>query len=248
MDSMIITIHQPEYLPWMGFFDRIDQSDVFVVLDTVLFQKKGFLGRNKIKTAQGTQWINVPVNGEDKSKNIYQVRIGDIGGWQKKHWNAIHCNYANAPFFGEYSEIFREAIVSKKWDFLADLDFYLTEKTMALLGITAKLVKSSSLGINSKGTGLNIDICKQLGADVFLLGPGFTEQGKQHHLDIKKIEEAGIKVAYQKFTHPEYSQKFESLGFIPYLSIIDLLFNCGPKSLDIIRSGRNAALSGKRSI
>lgn len=231
---MIITIHQPEYLPYIGFFDRIDKSDVFVILDTVLFQKKGFTNRNRIKTAQGERWITIPVKREDRTKNINQVEISSIAGWEKKHWNTIKYNYSNAPYFNICAPTFEDAILNKKWDLISDLDCYLIEKVIDILGIKTKIVKSSSLDLNSKSTDLNIDICKKLGADTFLLGPGCTEKGGQHHLDIKKIEESGIKTIVQKFVHPRYPQKFEELGFISHLSIIDLLFNCGSKSLDVI--------------
>lgn len=229
---MIVTIHQPEYLPWIGFFDRIQKSDIFVLLDTVQYQKAGFINRNKIKTAEGQQWITVPIKGGSRIKNINEIEVSNTPGWQKKHWNKIKNSYLNAPYFEKYSPIFQEILLDKEWGLLSDLDCRLIETIMNILGIKTKIIKASSLNIESAATELNIDICRRVGGDIYLSG-----QGGKNYMDMKRFKEENIKVLFQEFVHPSYQQRFIDSGFTPYMSVIDLLFNCGPKSLEIIQSG-----------
>lgn len=228
---MIITIHQPEYLPWLGFFDRIAESDIFIILDDVGYQKNGFINRNKIKTAQGWQWITVPVKGRSPNQKINEVLIDNQSDWREAQLRSLKFNYSKAPYFGEYSDFF-EAVFKKDWELICDLDIYLIENIIAFLGLKTKIEKYSDMNLKGVQTERLVDICKKFGADTYLSGPG----GKEY-MDLGKFEEENIKVVFQEFKHPEYSQQFMKAGFIPCLSIIDLLFNCGEKSLEIIKSG-----------
>lgn len=227
---MIVTIHQPEYLPWLGFFDRIAKADLFVVLDQVQFQR-GFINRNKIKTPTGWQWLTVPIIHEFHRKSINQVEIDNqITDWKRSHWAGLVHNYSKAPYFGEYSDFFKD-VFERDWKLLAELDIYLIKNLMNLLGLKTSLKKSSSLNVGGKSTELLINICKEVGADTYLSG-----EGGKRYMDMKRFEEEGIKVLFQEFNHPKYPQAFEKeAGFIPNLSIVDLLFNCGQKSLNIIK-------------
>lgn len=222
----IVTIHQPEYLPWAGFFDRIYKADIFVALDEVQYQKGGFINRNKIKTSQGWQWITVPVKEREGLKKINEVIIDNKSNWQENHWKSLFYNYNKAPYFEKYAD-FLKNVFKKEWELIAELNIYLIENIMNILGIEKQIKKSSLMHVEGKATERLINICKKVGADTYLAGFG----GKEY-MDEKKFEENSIKVIYQDFKHPRYSQLYD--GFIPELSIVDLLLNCGPESLDII--------------
>ncbi len=223
-----VTIHQPEYLPWVGFFDRIYRADIFVLLDDVQYQKGGFINRNKIKTSQGWQWITVPVKQRESLKNINEVEINNQADWGKSHWNSLFFNYNKAPYFKEYANFFK-SVFGRKWYLLVDLDIHLIENIMNMLGIKKQVKRSSLLKVRGKATDGLIDICKKVGADSYFSGSG----GKQY-LEMEKFKKENINVTFQDFVHPIYYQLFGDQNFRSHLSIIDLLFNCGPKSLDII--------------
>lgn len=227
---MIVTIHQPEYLPWMGFFDRIDKADVFIVLDDVGYQKNAFINRNRIKTVDGWKWITIPVKGRSPNKKINEVLIDNSKKWQESQLSVIKKSYENSPNFKKYYGFIEKAL-SQKWDSIADLDIYLIKKVNDFLGIEARIERSSLVKIKSEKTQRIADICKHFKADTYLSGYG----GKDY-MDMDLLEKEGIKVIFQEFNQPEYEQNFKELGFIQNMSIIDLLFNCGEKSIDIIKS------------
>jgi len=227
---MIVTIHQPEYLPWLGFFDRISKADLFVVLDQVQFQR-GFINRNKIKTPTGWQWLTVPVIHKFHLKRINEVKIDNqIMDWKRDHWMSLVHNYSKASHFEEQVDFFKN-VFERDWKLLTELDIYLIKNLMNILGLETSVKKLSSLNVNGKGTELLINICKAVEADTYLSG-----EGGKRYMDMKRFEEENIKVLFQEFNHPKYPQVFEKkAGFIPNLSIVDLLFNCGEKSLNIIK-------------
>lgn len=214
---MIVTIHQPEYLPYIGFFDRISRADIFVILDNVQYQKNAFINRNKIKTFDGWQWLTVPVKQREALKNINEIEISNEIDWRVKHWKALLYNYNKAPYFKKYSDFF-EKLYKQNWTSLANLDIYLIENIMDMLGLKKEIKKSSLLKANGKADDLLINICKELGADTYFSGPG-----GRGYMDLEKFKEQNINVVFQEFTHPVYAQQFGE--FIPNLSIIDLLFN-----------------------
>ena len=219
---MIATIHQPEYLPYIGFFDRISKADIFVILDNVQYQKNAFINRNRIKTSQGWQWLTVPVKQREALKNINEIEISNEIDWRARHWKALLYNYNKAPYFKKYSDFF-EKLYKQDWTSLANLDVYLIENIMDMLGLKKEIKKSSLLKAEGRTTDLLVNICKILGADTYLSGSG----GKGY-MDLGKFKKQDIDVVFQEFTHPVYSQQFKE--FIPNLSIIDLLFNCGNSS------------------
>ena len=223
---MIVSIHQPNHLPYLGFFDKIARSDKFIVYDDAQFVKGDFHNRNKIRTQEGFQWLTVPVNVEF-GDTINKVRIDNSSFWAKKHFKSITANYGNAPYFRDYIESF-EKIYSKTWNNLAELNIEIIQLLIRFFNIKTPIVKSTELGnFKSKSTERLVDFCREVGATVYLSG----SLGK-NYIDKSVFEQAGIKVEYQNFNHPIYKQNFE--GFIPNMSAIDLLFNCGGKSLSII--------------
>lgn len=222
---MIIGILQPGYLPWLGFFEQLHRSDVFVLYDDVQYDKEGWRNRNRIKTANGIQWLTVPVLLKfNEHPLIIDVRIDNKVNWRKKHLGAIRQNYAKAPFFRKYLEIF-ESAYAREWEYLADLDLYFIDTLAECLGMShKKIVRSSSLPVKGERMERLVNICEFFGADTFYEGAA----GKDY-IDGETFSRHGIKVEYQEYQHPVYPQLYGK--FIPYLSVIDLLFNRGDESI-----------------
>lgn len=227
---MIAAIHQPQFLPWPGYFDKLDKADVFCYLDNVQYKKNEWQNRNRIKTASGRQWITVPVHYRFPQK-INEVTINNAINWQKKHLQALRTNYSKSEFFGTYWGMFEEAY-SQSWRLLSDLNIFLAEKIRHFLGLSGKkTVKASDYKVSDEPTQRLIDLCRAVGADTYLSG-----RDGPKYMDMTRFEDSGIDVAVQTFDPPEYPQLFGT--FESHLSIVDLLFNCGPRSLDVIRGGK----------
>jgi len=225
---VIIGILQPGYLPWLGFFEQMYKTDVFVIYDDVQYDKEGWRNRNRIKTANGVQWLTIPVNVKfEQHPLVCEVKIDNTANWRKKHLYSISQNYSKARFFKKYISIFEEAY-SKEWEFLIDINMILTLKLAECLGLgSKKMVRSSSLGIEGDRIGRLVKICKYFDGNVFYEGIS----GK-NYLDEEYFGQQGIQIEYQDYKHPVYQQLYGD--FIPYLSVVDLLFNCGDKSLSIL--------------
>ena len=223
---MIVAVHQPQYLPWLGYFDKIRRADVFCYLNDVQYKKNEWQNRNRIKTAQGWQWITVPVRYRFPQK-INEVYINNAVEWKKKHLQAMVTNYNRAPYFKQVVGILEDAF-SKDWEFISELNVHLIESLKIMLNLeTKRSVHSSNLELREEPTDRLIDICKALGADTYLAGQGGIE-----YMDLERFEKSGLKVIIQEFKHPVYPQLFEE--FQSHLSIVDLLCNCGPESMNII--------------
>lgn len=225
---MIVAIHQPQYLPWLGYFDKMEKSDVFCFLDNVQYKKNEWQNRNRIKTSQGWQWVTVPV-GYRFSQKINEVPINNKVHWARKHLQALITNYNKAPYFNEYIDFF-EKIYLKNWSFLSEINIALTQQIREFLGLQEKTVlMASDLVLSEDPTGRLIDICQSVGGDTYLSGEAGSE-----YMNLDRFRESGVNVIFQDFKHPEYSQCFGQ--FEPNLSVVDLLFNCGTESLAIIRA------------
>jgi len=224
---MIVAIHQPQYLPWLGYFNKIYRADIFCYLDNVQYKKNEWQNRNRIKTAQGWQWITVPVKYRFPQL-INDVAINNAVNWRKKHLQAIKTNYGKTPYYQQYISLF-EDIYSKDWAYISELNIYLVEKLRKIIGID-RITKaiSSEMKLSDDPSDRLIDICKFVGADTYLSG---QDGGK--YMNLERFGERGIKVVVQNFKHPEYPQRFGE--FASHMSIIDLLFNCGPESLEKIK-------------
>lgn len=228
---MIVAIHQPESFPWLGFFHKMHLSDVFVILDTVQFEKNNVQNRNKILVNGKSSWLTLPVVDHSLDTKIKDIKIN----WSdkklsKKHLQTIKQNYLKHPYF---DDIFKELskIYESKTVSLADFNTQIILLFKEKLGIKTKIIRASELplsGLARGGTEVTLEICKLLGANTYLSG-----SGAKVYLDVGRYEKERINVHFQEFKHPEYEQK-NSDEFISYLSIMDLYFNHGPKSLEII--------------
>ena len=231
---MIVAIHQPQYLPWLGYFDKMDQSDAFCYLDNVQFKKNEWQNRNRLKTAQGWQWLTVPVRYRFPQK-ITEVPVNKTVNWQHKHIQALVTNYRKAPYYKDYFPLFESAF---KHDFesIADVNIHMITLVREILGINPKpVVRASELSLREDPTGRLVDICNHFESDTYLAG-----QDGAKYMDMGQFADAGITVITQKYEHPQYVQCFGD--FQSHLSIIDLIFNCGPESLAVLRKGRPAAI------
>ncbi|MBI5625528.1 MAG: WbqC family protein [Elusimicrobia bacterium] len=233
---MIGGILQPGYLPWLGFFEQLHRSDVFVIYDDVQYDKHSWRNRNRIKTASGPQWLTVPVALDFAAHpQVKDVRVDNKTGWRRKHLLSIRQNYSRAPFFKEHIGVFEEAF-SREWDLLVDLDLHFIKLLAGALGLGAKrIVRSSELGVGGGKVERLVSICKNLGVDTFYEGAA-----GRSYLQPSDFEPNGIRLEFQDYAHPVYRQLHGT--FVPYLSVVDLLFNCGPESLGIlVGDGRKEA-------
>jgi len=223
-----VAIHQPNYLPWIGFFQKMALVDIFVILDTVQFSKDSYTQRTKIRTKEGWIWLTIPVEKKFYFRPINEVYLPPNDKWKKKHKIAMISNYAKASFFDKnFIEQYYCNEFTKLQEFNEFGIFYLKDK----FGIRTEVVRASELGINkdSKSTELLIEIAKQVGGDVYISGIG----GK-NYMEEEKFEREGIEIKYFEFKPFKYSQRWE--GFEPYMSAIDLLFNVGEKAKELIKT------------
>ena len=224
---MIVAVHQPQYLPWIGYFDKIDKADFFVLLDDVQFKKNEWQNRNKIKTAQGWQWLTVPVRYK-YPQLINEVPINRTIRWQHKQGQAILSNYKKATYY-HYLEEFFDEMFCFNWELISQLNISLVNKLVKVLEIDTPLFVSSELGEFPQDADQRlIAITKLFGADTYLAGIGGRE-----YMDLDRYKENGIEVVFQDYTHPVYDQLFGE--FQPNMSVIDLVLNHGPQSLTILR-------------
>ena len=217
----VVAIHQPEYLPWLGFFKKMMNVELFVFLDDVQFTKKGWQNRNRIRINDGTALLSIPVHTHSYPK-INEVTIDNEKNWSIRHKKSILYNYARAPYFDEIKD-FIESIFEKKFQYLVDLNTEIIKFIMNELEIKSKIVFSSELEISKKGSDRVLDICKAVGADHYITGTFWAES----NLRVEEFKKSNIDVEFQKFQHPIYKQIHGE--FIPEMSIIDLLFNEGRK-------------------
>ena len=226
---MRVAIHQPQYLPWLGYLDKLDQADVFVLLDTVQFKKNEWQNRNRIRTAEGWQYLTVPVLHEFPQR-LGQVRINNQTDWRRKHLQALETHYGKAPHYDSYAPVFRE-LLARDWERLSLLNEAVLSAVAGAFGITTPIVKASQHTTREEQTGRLVDLCKALDADCYLAGAGGRE-----YMNLAEFNIAGITVEFQNFVSPEYAQAYRP--FIAGLSAIDLLFNCGGEGFRCVREAR----------
>jgi hypothetical protein len=223
---MLVTIHQPNYLPWSGFFHKWMLADAFVILDTVQYHKNEWQNRNRIKTANGPQWITVPV-GYRFPQRIDEVTIsGDA--WVRKQARAIEQAYAKAPYLDDYWPELR-AILSRDWQHIARLNSRLIRAVGEMLGCTAPLhIASEMATCEEDPTERLIQLTRELGGDAYLSG----REGR-NYLQQEAFSAAGLELWFQEAEAPVYPQLHGE--FVSHLSVIDLLFNVGPDAAEVIR-------------
>lgn len=216
----VAAIHQPNFVPWIGYFHKILKSDVFIFLDHVEYSRRSFTNRNRIKGPKGATWLTVPVSVKGKPR-IMEVKINGAE-WKRKHLSTFKAFYGKAEHFEEIYEHL-EKIYEQEWTYLADFNKALIREIASMLGMATSFVDSHTLEPREKKMDMIIELCKKVGATVY-----FSGRGAMKYQDPKVFEKNGIKLVYQEFEHPVYPQRFGD--FIPNLSILDILFNVGIKN------------------
>jgi len=227
---MIVAVHQPQFMPWLGYFDKMDQADRFVLLDNVQYKKNEWQNRNRIKTASGPMWLTVPVRYRFPAR-IDEVTVSSQVPWKRKHLQALRTNYSRASHWEEVAADL-ETLYASSWSLLVDVATASVEWLREHLGVTTAICSASELGeLREDPTSRLVDICRALDADTYLAGAG-----GRAYMDLEHFERAGIRVIFQHYDHPDYPQLYGE--FCAYLSALDLVLNCGSEALAILRSGR----------
>ena len=225
-NAMRVTIHQPQFLPWLGYLDKIDRADLFIVLETVQFKKNEWQNRNRIRTSEGWQWLTVPVLHRF-GQRIHEVQINSTAAWRDQHLRALEMHYARAPFRDRYLPELR-AVYERSWTNLAELNLTVIRWLLGAYGITTPIRCAGEFSAREEPTDRLIDLCRTVGATSYLAGPG-----AEHYMDIPRFEASGVALEIQAFQHPIYRQVYEP--FEPNLSAIDLLLCTGPDALSRLR-------------
>jgi hypothetical protein len=225
---MILATHQPYFIPYPGFFYKAWQSDILVILDTVQFpQGTTWTSRNRLKNDQGTLWLTVPVWKKGLGlQPIRDVRICHAFGWVAKHLASLKSAYARAPYLADHLP-FIEDTYRARFEKLIDLNMAFIRYLWDQLHIGTEIKLLSELGIRTTGNQLLVDICRQLGASVYLVQPAAAK-----YLDGGLFQKEGRQIQFIKPPAPVYPQLWGP--FIANLSVLDLLFNCGPKAKEIL--------------
>lgn len=223
---MKVAIHQPYYLPWSGFFHKLDQADQFVFLDTAIHSKSGFFNRNKIKTPNGEKWLTVPLKTKEKPLN--EMMIDNSQNWRNTHWKMIEANYKKSQYWSYYKDGF-EQIYRKAWETLVPFNVAIIMHIVNILEIKTTIESESGFKKDfGHGNSRNVNIVKHLGGKIYLSGTG-----ARVYNDEEEFKNQGIQLIYQEFKHPVYPQRWGT--FLPNLSIIDMIFNYGPETMKLIR-------------
>jgi hypothetical protein len=225
-----LAVLQPGYLPWLGFFDQMRRADVFVHYDDVQYDTHGWRNRSRIKSRTGPLWLTVPVHHRGLGKpRILDVTIDSTAPWARKHLGTLLQFYKDAPYWSRYSPELAE-LLHRPWERLVDLNLALTAKMAAWLGVKACAHRASGLGIDGERSERLLKICQRFDATRYLSG-----NAARSYLDVDLFRRHGIVVEWQEYPHPTYRQLHGP--FVPYLSAIDLILNCGEESSAILSDG-----------
>lgn len=229
---MIVSIHQPSFLPWLGYFHRIALSDLHILLDTVQLEKNSFINRNKIRISKGWMWLTVPLLTKGKFGNlaIREVEVNNRVSWRQKHQAALKSNYGRAKFWDSYKDSLL-TLYQQYWSFLAQVNIAYTRWALQMLGIPTEVRLASEFYSDKRKGELVLDLCRKAGATSYISG----KLGK-NYLNEEAFRQSGIRVVYQDYRHPVYPQRSEP--FEPNMCVIDILMNCGNESLSILMAGQ----------
>lgn len=221
---MIITIHQPEHLPWLGLFNKIAKAEKFVILDSVQYEKNYFQNRNRILGTNGVQWISIPVSNKGHMDGSIATTLiatdPKNSKWREKYLQTISQSYKKYPFFNDVFPLLEEAI-SLDTEYFCEINIAIIRSFCDALDIRPEYIRSSSLDIDGLKSDLILDICKEVKADIYIAGPSGRD-----YLDLDSFNEAGIEVRFNDYHHPVYPQR-RTEEFVSHLSALDLFMNVG---------------------
>jgi len=232
-----IAILQPAYLPWLGFFDQMARVDQFVFLDDVQFTRRDWRNRNRIRTNHCWSWLTVPVLSKHRyNQSLRETRLDNTVTWRRKHLQALRHNYGRAPYFDLHFPYF-ESIYQREWNHLIDLCMETLNYLKEALGIDTPTLFSSEMSVGGEKDDKILNLCRRLQADRYLTG-----EMASAYLVEDKFSQHQIQLEYHQYTHTIYRQQYE--GFVPYLSVVDVLFNEGSRSLEIITQDKEVVTPG----
>jgi len=229
---LILSAGQPYFAPYPGFFEKILASDVFVVLDAVQFPRgTTWLSRNRFKNDRGTLWLTAPVRKKGLGlQPIDKVRLLPDDRWRHKHLAALKSAYARAPWFADHLPWLTD-LLSGRHEHLLELNMAVISHLAAHFGITTRIVRQTALGTSNTGPALLVEICRKVGADTFL-----AQQPAAKYLDPMAFDRADLGLRFFRPGLAVYPQLWGA--FVPNLSSLDMLFNCGPRSAEILSQRR----------
>jgi len=227
-----VAIIQSNYIPWKGYFDIINDSDIFVFLDDVQYTKNDWRNRNKIKTPKGLSWLTIP-SGSNLNRLINEVELKD-NNWQKEHWAKITIHYKDSMYFNLYHDFFEDIYLKRKWSSLSELNQYIIKKiSREILGINTEFVNSNELESDGKKQDKVLSLVSSVSGSVYLSGPAAKDYN-----DDQLFKDKGIKLIYKDYSnYPEYEQFHPP--FEHGVTILDLIFHKGPEAPYYIWGWRN---------
>jgi hypothetical protein len=231
---MKVAIHQPHFLPWLGYLHRMAQVDLFVLLDHVQFERRNYQNRTQIRMDGGPHWLTVPVVQRSRAERIVEKEVDNrLDGskwWSANHFQTLRHAYREAPYFGAFASNLK-ALFETRWQRLVELNQAALVLLREAFGIRTPLARSTELAVEGARAELILNICRAVGADTLIAGNG----GSRAYLDPEQFARAGVRVEYHQWKHPEYPQ-CGAAPFLPGLSAIDMLLNCGPESQKFLRT------------
>ena len=231
----ILVAHQPEFLPWLGYISKATMCDVYIILDTVQFEKESFQNRNKIRDKNKEwQWLTIPVlQAKKKLTNLSEVKIDNSVNWKRKHLDKIKTAYGRTPYFEKIFPELEKIYFDSDGEFLIEFVISVIKYAFSKFDINVPIYRTSELkklghDLDGQKTDLIVKMCKAVGAKSFVFG-----QVGRNYIEEEKFSRNNIEFVFQKFDHPNYSQMYSK--FIPKMSFIDLLFNHDDKSPEILK-------------
>jgi hypothetical protein len=225
----IVTMHQPNYLPWIGLFSKVAQTECFIIMDTFQYTRHGVIHRNKIRTNNGSSYLTIPIGKEFAVAKIKDVTLPQDNTWREIHWQSIYHNYVKTDFFKYHADFF-EKLYKQDFAYLWQINLEIIRYMLKSFDINVTILKASDLNIDMslKHTDMIIAVLKSIGASTYLSG-----QSGRDYVEVEEFSQNNLTCKFAKFTHPIYQQRYP--GFEPNLSAIDLLFNVGLRSSQVIR-------------
>jgi len=224
MGDRVAAVHQPNFIPWLGFFYKLAHADTFILLDSVQLGSVGsYTNRVGVRSTEGAKWLTIPVK-HHFGQLIKDVAIAETEPWRAKHLGILRMCYGKYPFFDEVFPLVEKWYGETQGDSLLAFNESIIRSVAELLSLHTEIVRSSTLGCMGAKADLILCLARSVGASVYLSG-----QGGANYQDEREFERAGIELRYSDFVHPAYQQR--QLPFIPGLSILDMLFSCGPTAV-----------------
>lgn len=229
---MILSGHQPNYIPYPGLIGKILNSDAFIYVSNVQFERKSWQNRNKIKGSNGPIWLTIPTI----KKGLYDQAIKDVEinnefNWRNKHFDSIRLNYKKSKYYNKYIDFFYD-LYSKEWEKLADINIYIMNYILSELNCNTRIFYDTDFNFDGKKTDLLVEFCKTLKMDTYL-----SNKGSEAYVDLLKFEKEDLKHIFIDYKGVKYRQCFGE--FVDNMSIIDMFFNLETSEIKNILQEKN---------